>query len=98
MCCNVRNISTNIVRARKDYHDDSTEFLDGILDYRPRIKVGLTFTEWRQIAQLKANRWRILKGQLYERQYNVMDGQTYTFKTLPEIAKICQKLNLYCVC
>lgn len=98
MCC-ARNISTRLVIARKDHHDDSYEFIEPILHERfYGSKWQLPFTEWRSIAKLKANGWKIKKGQLYERQYNIQDGDTYTFKSLPEIVKICEKLEAYCVC
>jgi hypothetical protein len=98
MCC-ARNISRKIVKANKDHHDDSAEWLESILHERLwSSEWQLSFSEWRSIAKLKANGWKIKKGQLYERQYNVQDGETFTFKTLPEIAKICQKLDLYCTC
>lgn len=99
MCCGARNISTSLQKARKDYHDDSTEYIkDSLLDYvNPDLSM-LTFSEKRSIAKLKANEWKIKKGQMYERQFNIQEGQAYTFKSLPEIVKICQKLHLYCVC
>ena len=84
-----RNISTKLVKARKDHRDDSRYFIEEV-----RYSKKLSFSEWRAIAELKANNWMIKKGQIYERQYNEMDGDTYTFKSLPAIVKICQKLDL----
>lgn len=99
MCCCASNISTKLVVARKDHHDDSYEWLEPLLHERfYGSKWQLSFTEWRTIAALKANKWKIKKGQTYERQCNVQDGQIYTFKTLPEIAKICKKLEAYELC
>ena len=37
----------------------------------------------------------IKKGQIYIKQFNVMDGQLYSFNTLPIINKICEKYNFY---
>lgn len=97
--CYARNISTAIFKARKDYHDDSYEWLEPFLHERLYgSRWQLSFSDWRTIAKLKANGWKIKKGQVYERQYNVQDGETYTFKSLPEIVKICQKLDAYRVC
>jgi hypothetical protein len=90
----VRNICTKIYKARKDHNDDSAFLIVEALDYIRSCK-RLTFTEMRAIAELKANVWKIKKGQLYEAQFNEMDGEIYTFKTLPAIAAICRKLRLY---
>lgn len=89
-----RNISTQILIARKDHRDDSADWLLQDFSYI-RSSGRLTFSELRTIAHLKANNWMIKKGQLYERQYNEQDGETFTFKTLPAIGKICTKLGLY---
>lgn len=92
----VENIRTTVQCASKDYHDDSSEFIqNGLLDYVNVSGTGLTFADWRSIAELKANNWKIKKGQKYERQFNKMDGRVYTFRTLPAIAKICQNHDLY---
>jgi len=88
-----RNISTKLVKARKDHRDDSRYFIEEVRHYEK-----LSFTEWRAIAELKANNWIIKKGQLYERQYNVQNGQVFTFRSLPAIIKICMKLRLYDDC
>ena len=89
-----RNISTKLLKARKDHPDDSAHWINEDFNYL-RSGKKLTFSELRAIAELKANNWMIKKGQLYERQYNVQDGETFTFKSLPAIVKICQKLDLY---
>lgn len=87
-----RNIRTIIRKARKDHIDDSIVFIEESMNC---LNGELTFAEWRAIASLKANNWRIKKGQLYEFQTNEMDGEIYTFKSLPIIVKICQRLGLY---
>jgi hypothetical protein len=79
-------------KARKDYRDDSAEFVRDGLDY---LKEMATFSELRAIARLKANNWKILKGQVYTRQVNKVDGDVYTFRSLPEIAALCHKHQLY---
>ena len=79
--------------ARKSYHDDSCESVMESLDYL-KFK-GLSFSEWRSIAKAKASGWKIQKGQKYVSQFNKMDGQTFTFRTLPDILAICGKYNLY---
>lgn len=90
-----RLLSQQVLKARKDHRDDSADWIiNGLLDCAP-CGTGLTFSEWREIAKLKANDWKIKKGQSYVRQWNESDGSTYTFKTLPEILKICLKHKLY---
>lgn len=87
-------ISSKTIKARKDHADDSAEFI-GMDEGWYRSGGRLTFSELRSIARLKANNWKILKGQLYTRQYCEQDGQTYTFKSLPDILAICIKHRLY---
>jgi len=91
----VENISTTLQKAKKDYRDDSAEFIIECLPYMREGRYKLSFSEWRSIARLKANNWKILKGQLYERQFNKMDGDSYTFRTLPDIGKLCSKHDIY---
>lgn len=82
-------------RAKKDHCDDSAEFIKMFLFECP-VRTGFSFNELRAIAKLKANNWMIKKGEPYVRQFCInSDGQTYTFKTLPKILRICLKHNLY---
>lgn len=97
----VQLIAAQARKARKDRPDNSADFIieamgmirNGYLD-RGKI-VRLTFKELRAIAQLKANNWRIKKGQVYIKQFNKMEGQCYTFYTLPDILRICIKYKIY---
>lgn len=90
----VQLIAAQARKARKDHHDDSAEFILEALDYL-RSCGKLKFGELRAIAELKANNWKIKRGQVYTKQFNKTEGQTYTFKTLPIILKICIKYKLY---
>lgn len=101
----VQLIAAQARKARKDRHDDSAEFIIEAMEY---IRIGkfpgrhvgapwqkMSFSELRSIARLKANNWRIVKGQLYIKQFNKQQGQYYTFYTLPDILRICVKYKLY---
>lgn len=99
-----RLIKAQARKARKDHKDDSAEFIIEAMEWirngsLPGSKVGqfkrVTFTELRAIAQLKANNWKIKKGQVYVLQFNEYEGSLYTFKTLPLILKICLKHKIY---
>lgn len=80
--------------ARKDYYDDSTDYVQQYLSDVSR-DTKLTFTELRAVANLKANGWRIKKGQLYFKQVGKFDGDLYTYRTLPVMAEICRRLQLW---
>lgn len=95
MCCCVTVINEKRVVARKDYTCDSCLFLREGLD---NIENRLTEEERASIEKAKANGWKILKGQQYIRQFNSTEGQTYTFKSIPEIHNICIKYELYGDC
>jgi hypothetical protein len=86
-------IAQKTIKARKEYSDDSADFLN--MDDWWRSSGKLKFSELRSIAKLKANNWKILPGQMYVRQYCEQDGLTYTFKSLPEILAICLKHHLF---
>lgn len=100
----VELIKEHIRVAKKDHHDDSAEFLIEAMDWTregslPGDKVGkhsrLKFCELRAVAKLKANGWKIKKGQTYIEQHNKQDGEIYVFRTMPEILRICIKHKLY---
>lgn len=95
--CHITVLSdTKVKAARKDYGCDACTFVRenlGELD-----KGILTFAERRLVIMAKWDGWKILKGQPYEKQYNVMDGDTYTFRSRPEMNKLCHKYELYPEC
>lgn len=88
----VENIATDVRIAKKEHYDDSAEFIEEAFEY---ILHHGTKSEIEAINDLKKNNWHIQPGQIYEKQYNKMDGITYTFRTLPIIFRICQKYKLY---
>lgn len=98
----ITNISSKIHTANKDYNDSSGEYIKEMVDdarhWKKSFKEwykGITFSELRAIAKLKANSYKILKGQKYERQFNVDGGDKWENKSLPEIISICYKYDLY---
>lgn len=93
-------VRSSIHVASKDYIDSSHEYIYELIEdfrhYKKQFKdYGFTFSELRAIARLKANKWRIKKGQRYERSFVVDGGDHWDFKSLPEIIAICQNHDLY---
>lgn len=93
----VETLSVTVRKARKDHEDSAGIWIHSSLDDM-RTWEELTFSEWRAIARLKANSWMIKKGQTYEDCICKQDGELYSFKCLPEINKICQRLSMYDDC
>lgn len=62
-------LSEKVLIANEDHHDNGGDFIGNDLD--SIIDLGLLFSELRSIASLKANNWKIKKGQKYIRQANV---------------------------
>lgn len=80
--------------AKKDHEDSAGVWIrEQLEDIRQSIK--MEFSEWRAIAKLKANNWKIKKGQKYEYYSIVQDGDFYAFKCLAEIHRICIKYEIY---
>ena len=78
-------------KARKNYYCDACNFL---FESDP-CELGLTFTEAREVVKARQKRYKILKGEIYVRQFNKDGGDTWTFRAIPAIDKICQKYDLY---
>ena len=90
----VETISSVERTARKDHEDSAGVWIENCLS-DIRSCGELTFGELRAIAKLKANGWKILKGEKYIDSVTKQDGVLYQFKYKPEINAICQKLNMY---
>lgn len=91
----ITTISHKTCKARIDHEDSAGVWIrEQLSDIRINIK--MTFSEWRAILKLKNQKWKILKGQHYERFICKQDGEIYTFKCLKEINQICLKYELYC--
>lgn len=79
--------------ARKNYSCDACIFL---FDLNIPKELGLSFSEYRAVVKAKQNGYKILKGERYIRQFNTDNcGNTWTFRGIPEITKICHKHNLF---
>lgn len=83
-------ISEKYVVARKHHECGACETLRENID-----KGDLTFSELRTVAKAKANKWQIVPGQRYYCQVNVREGRIYSWKAIPEIDAICERLKLY---
>lgn len=55
----------------------------------------LTFSEKRALVVARRQKEMILPGQMYVRQEVNKDGDKYTFTAIPEIHRICIRLDLY---
>lgn len=77
--------------ARKNYECMACEWVlnKGIDGY------GFSKDELRILAKARKNKWKILKGQKYIRQFNKQDSGVYTFKAIPEVHQICLDNDLY---
>lgn len=79
--------------AKKDYYCNACEFL---FELNHPTELGLTFSEYRSVVKAKKDRYKILKGQKYIRQFNAdSSGNSWTFRGRPDINAICQKHKLY---
>jgi hypothetical protein len=89
-----RQLHNKVVTARKPHNEMASEW------FRDDIKgllmgIGLTFSEWRAIAKLKANKWKILPGQKCVSWVGIdCDGDIYRAYYLPEIDAIVNKYEL----
>jgi hypothetical protein len=88
--------NTRLVKARKDYRDGCAEFIMDVLSELRRNEFGkLSFKEWRSIAESIRDNWKIKKGDLHEVQVCKYDGEIYSFRSKPGLAKICHKFDLF---
>ena len=78
--------------ARKEYSCMACAFLFELDD---PCELGLTFKEKREVVKARQKKCKILKGEKYIRQFNKADGDTYSFRAIPAIHKICLKYDLY---
>ena len=78
--------------ARKEYSCNACDFIFALDDL---FYIGLTFAEKRSIVKAKQKKYKILKGEKYERQFNTDGIHAWTFRAIPEMHKICIKHDLY---
>ena len=81
----IRVLSESEPTAKKEHECMASEFIlnSGVNGF------GYSFAELRVIAKAKQQKYKIVKGQKYLKQNNVIDGDFYTFKAIPEMHQIC---------
>jgi hypothetical protein len=91
-------IHSGVFKARKTYNDDGWDMIsdwDGPYGDDPKI----TFAEKRMLVKYTRQKGhqpnKILPGQLYERQFNNMDGDVYTWRTKKEFYDFARKFDLF---
>ncbi len=87
-------ISHSYPVARKEYHDDSYEWIMNWLEGCGRRGTKMTFSELRWIVQRKYD-WKIHKGEKYRKYTGKYDGEIYTTRESIKGAEVCKRLNLY---
>lgn len=87
----IRVLSESTPTARKEHDCMACDFVfsHGIDGY------GHSFAEKRALVKARKNAFKIKKGKKYIKQNNVLDGEFYTFKAIPEMHDICLKYGLY---
>lgn len=89
-----REIHNKEVTARKNHNEMMSEWFRN--DLQELNGIGLSFSEWRAIARLKANNWEIEKGQRCRVFVGVdCDGDIYRGYYLEEINDIVHKHELH---
>ncbi len=85
--------SIKVKKARRNYYCNACLFMQENLS---EIGTGkLTFAERREIVKARNEKYLILKGQPYQRQFNTDGGDTWTFRCREAINEICLKYELY---
>ena len=89
---------TKVNSAKKNYDCQSCEAILEFGSFNQFCEqFKLTFLEKRTLILAKENNYKILKGESYNKQFNKMDNQTYTFRSIPAIHEICCKYDVYVV-
>lgn len=91
----VEYISHKLVKARKDYVCNSYQFLSDELEYNDRFINKLTYSEKRAVVKARKSKGVINKGEIYERYTGRYEGSIFSVPSIPEIAAICTKYDLY---
>lgn len=99
MCSCIDVLSNTTPKARKQYTCDSSTIIRDLLQEIECGEIKLSFSERRAILEARNKHWKILPGETYLCQRNIMDGYIYSFRSIPAIHAICLKHNLYvCDC
>ena len=87
----IQIIHSSNQKARKKYIDDSWLFLKECDGYFP----GATFAELREMVRVRNNGGYIMPGDMYLRQFNSYDGDTWTYRASPILHQYCWRTGMY---
>lgn len=85
-------ISEKTPVARKEYGCDACGLL---LESLPDAVEEMTFTEKRAFVKARRNNFKIVKGQRYRNAFCNDMGEVFTYRAIPEIDEIVQRLEWY---
>jgi hypothetical protein len=96
-------IHSTAQKARKTYHDDGWEFISewisgGCYVGTFRRPQKITFGEARILVGYKKDNkraYKILPGDMYQRQFNSCDGDTFTFRMKQDLFTMACKYDLF---
>lgn len=77
--------------AQKDYICHASETLMQL----PFEDWGLSFAEYREIVKAKRQKWKIKKGQRYNKYIGLYEGDFCVFRAIPAIDKIYNRVEAY---
>lgn len=101
----IQVISARTFTARKPHRCDGYEEILEWIYHGCMVEKGVkckynkvSFSDYRTIVKWKndINNFLILPGMIYERQFNKMDGEAYTFKMRKDMYDIFCKYDLWC--
>lgn len=97
-------IQSKTYKAKNEYVDDGSEYIEEwigggcYVGRRNGKERRITFAEGRVLVKYRKDKRhlrRIYKGDLYERQFNNMDGDVFTFRMKKDLFDICCKYDLF---
>ncbi len=80
----------SITKARKQYDCDLAWFIYDI----EFSHCKMSFSELRILAEYKINNKKIMKGDIYIRQFNKKDGDVFTFRAKKDVWDLLNKYDL----
>jgi len=96
MCSCITVLSeTTVKAAKKDHYCGASELVRENLSYINNGDLETTFSERRAIIKARNNKWQIKQGESYYKQNNVADGRAYSWRAIPAMHEICNRLDLY---
>lgn len=95
MCSCITVIHSSTQKAKKEYECGLAEHVGEVEFPRGKMKFG----EIRSLVIYHRNKRRIKPGDLYVRQFNEYEGDTYTWRGKKDIYDLLCKYDLFpCVC